>query len=937
MWFRPVLVIVFGIATSERPFSPPQDDAEGEDDDADASTHVMLEKLKDFYHPQYGDVHQTLNNIAKAQEDSTSAAQTWTGDSFQALKEAHMIMTKSTQDTQNVLMSDTMRVNEAVRENFRDEMAKIDAVSLDASARKKIIKEKGLSVVMPPGEFENDFNGRRIRANTRYNRENAGLVHSRDGTLENFVREEDCWKVKFDDTAAHPNNWKPCLKAGEFEFITETADAKAIRKHTPVIHGPGQAGHMGAFAEDPYVIVDHIPLSITPRVAGKLWLHHICKIVSWDSARNAYKVKRPLDPDNYMSSIYSDEALFLLPSRDFHSFHDIAGQKVQITHFQEAKQGLPGEAFFGRGQVISFDPSTMRYKVKIPSQTLDLTPKEITRLKRNVLTKWIWTKYAEDDTELEQFYRNHRSKPRPMEGKEITTSQIVLLTQRQHENMESIAANPDRPLVQKISESGEGSWTKRVRDKMAAGMEDLTVDFTEFKWTHAAENAFGELKIHVADDFPEVGNNIKPEIIEWLLYLLPAESLDLRAWFGTDSGQKLYTCGQQPPDLRGLYSLVGAGVKCGGEPRSTNTKKECERLCATDAYCFFYTTSDAGTCKIWSQCGNIVNTVEDATVHLYRRQAICYDTSSGSWLPEAGVDHAGVNPYIVLGKRKPEYDFKADVSKFQDLFGSDKNHPRVDGGSSQKFPWFITKDGCDALEKLLTSLETVKQGTALDQETIQIILKIPGINIEEWYHASNPFVVGPNDWDSQVYKEEKQLEEFRNPKEAYVTSGGDEAQSKSKIVIFRTEENKWATGVITNAVIDHDKAHLRKDPKLGDYMYTIVQVAPDGSKLNEGTPIQNLRWQTHWFDPRGKWKNAGCEEITAYKDWEESNNVNEPTVDEVGDGEQSFNASKWATGEDSLLQVREHGVFVRQHNSRGEPTPHHRHPWKTEDPARGHP
>jgi len=895
MRFHSVLVIFFGIATSERSADP--EEAEDQEDEPDPNSHVALEKLKEFYHPQYGAVHLRLQNIAKAQQDATSAARTWTGNSFQALKEAHMFMTKNTQETQNVLMSDTMRVNDAIRYNFKDEMAKIDAMSLNETARKKIQAEKGLSVVMPPGEFKNEFNGRRIRANTVYSREYAAFVHNREGTIIDYIEEEACWTVKFDGSIdalkseTVPVEWKPCLREGEFEFIAETS-AKRAREHKPERPSTVLASHMGEFTQDPYVIVDHIPLKGTPRVAGKQWLHRICKVVSWDTARNAYKVKRPLDPDNYMSSLYSDEALYLLPNRDFHSFHDIAGQKVQITHFKQAKPGLPGEAFYGRGQVLSFDPAKMMYKVKIPSQTLELTPKEIIRLRRNVLTKWIWTRDAEEDRQLKKFYLDHHE-AEPKEGAEITTSQIALLVQREHQNMESIAINSERPLVQKISESGEGSWSQKVRDQMARAA-DTDIDFAQFRWTHQAANAFEELNTHV---FPlQPARQIKTALIRELLYWLPANSLDLRLWFGTN---KLYKCGHQPYELPGLYVAEGRNVKCTGTPLgSTTTNPDCEKQCTDTANCFFYAlSSKSGLCEMWElhACPKELEAADDETLFTYRRQAWCLN-ENGVWKSGAEsrtkfLDHSGEEPLLAISRETSLDDVKADISKYEDLFGSArKTFPTR--GDETTLPWYITVKGLEVLTKLKAVLPKVKQGEALTTEIVKEILSIPGMDMEEWFHDEHPFVVGPNDWDEQVYKEEKAREEYTDPQDL-VEPSDDAAAIKKKIVIFHLRDEEWKTGVIKKAQIDSDKKPRTELTKLGDYEYQIAEVDANGQGLAKPVVHDHLRWRTNWFDPRGKWKNEGYEGMVAYKEWDKAQ----------------------AGGDSSLLQVGAHGSFIRQHHN----------------------
>jgi hypothetical protein len=476
--------------------------------------------------------------------------------------------------------------------------------------------------------------------------------------------------------------------------------------------------------------------------------------------------------------------------------------------------------------------------------------------------------------------------------------------------MESLAANPERPLVEKISETGEGSWTNRIRDKMNALEEESSIDFSQYKWTHAAAHAFEEMKLRLTERHavPDAGARVPTAFIAWLLYLLPAESLDLNDWFGTDGGMKLYTCGRQPFHLD-LYGKVGTGVRCDGAPSSTDINPDCEKACTRNANCFAYTlNTKSGQCEMWdSACDENLARIPDIEggkdIHTYRRQVMCYHTGSNEWLPHpSSLDHTGVNPLLVVDSTEDVDDIRAEVSKFEDLFGStSKVPPREDGSTT---PWIMTERGNKALTALLETLTGVEQGVSLQQETVESILDVPGMDLEEWMHDMNPFVTGPNDWDAQVYLEEKQMEEFTNPREVYQANPNEGQDSiKGKMVIYRTTEkpDTWQTGVITNVQVDPDKTILGSEKmKLGDYTYQILAVKPDGNAIPGMKPDDKLRWQTNWFDPRGKWKNAGCEGIDVYQEWEREAKRAASSLLQRG-----------------ALQVRAHGGLVRQHKAGG--------------------
>jgi hypothetical protein len=527
-------------------------DESRDNDEEDEDSWAILHKLKQFYNPAHGEVMDSLRKMRGLQNDSHDAATAWTDRSYLALKGAHIALTRATHDTQNVLHSDAKRIAKMIKGNFADNAAMIDAYSLDEGAKDRIIKEAGLSVVLPPGQFEQggldeDFNGRRIYIKSTYDGEYAAFLKNKYARILGYRRELAGWQVELecDPTSEDwdddvPRDYKPILRRDDFDFAPEP------KKQAPRKEKGDQSYRMQKYFVNPHVLVNHIPMSGEPGTpepkvrSRRRWLHNVCKVIDWDELHQAYKVVHP-KTDNWQDDEWSDEELYLLPGRDFHDFTDLTNKTVQVTHFNHTANS----AYFGKGRVVAFDKNNLKYKVKIPSQEFELAPKEVEIMERakKFVTIWAWTEYAEKDDALRR-YLTSRELPRAKAQEQVSPEQKeALLRFKKNHNLESMAME-ENPLVYKAAEAGRKTWL----GAFALGKEKPTAELVKsYAITWEGQKVFKALS-ELPE--PEEYEPVKKFDLQTLFYFLPHDNLRLKKWFQEDLGEPLVTTNKDPDALQ---------------------------------------------------------------------------------------------------------------------------------------------------------------------------------------------------------------------------------------------------------------------------------------------------------------------------------------------------------------------------------------------------
>lgn len=280
------------------------------------SVQEDLKAIKNFYNPENGTMAQWLDGAEKLQAKTNRSAKTWTQKSYEAMKAANRVMVASTKGAANVLMSDGMRLSQALKGDFYNEMGKMDPIDVNATARQRIREE-----LFPPHEHPHHMRGMKVLCNWNYKGASAEHVHGASGVVEDYIPSETRWKIRLD---GHPE-LMPHLAVNEFEILpTDELDAYGL-------HGGSQSRSLGrqllgeerAMAMAPYmdhqVRIDHLPTSMDP----ELYMHKIGTVHDYDRERKLFRIQIP--------GMEEERWPWLAAGVNFHKLAALRGQVVEVN------------------------------------------------------------------------------------------------------------------------------------------------------------------------------------------------------------------------------------------------------------------------------------------------------------------------------------------------------------------------------------------------------------------------------------------------------------------------------------------------------------------------------------------------------------------------------------------------------------------------------
>lgn len=126
--------------------SPPPDDGKSVDEE--------LSTLRKMF-GKGGTVSIQLENVQKSNYNLNQAVVGWAEKPHQALVGIHHGLIGAANGAQSVLFGDALRLDQALRQNLKNETSKMDLIALDPQSRFKVLKERGTMRIMPPpGPFD---------------------------------------------------------------------------------------------------------------------------------------------------------------------------------------------------------------------------------------------------------------------------------------------------------------------------------------------------------------------------------------------------------------------------------------------------------------------------------------------------------------------------------------------------------------------------------------------------------------------------------------------------------------------------------------------------------------------------------------------------------------------------------------------------------------
>jgi len=339
----------------------------------------------------HGPMYQLWNDFEQVREDAVKSARDWSQNTYEAMKEAHKMMSKPIHYAKNALMRDAMIVNEAIRGEFKDHVAMLDQISLDTHARNKIRSEYGQNVLIPPDEFGQDLKGRKVRCNTRYRGDFATWVHDHPlGKIVDFDTGSDAYRIALDEKQWEGDSRKTpprrefyLLRKGEFVLLPNT-DKTYKGKLFNLSAEQAQSGarhmeQMGFYASNPYVVVDSNP----PTWSTELTLSRICKVVDVDQKAGTFFIA-PVAITGFSKTTRYDERTYntdkkleLKAGKDFHTLTSVKDDRVKVNYDNGSGVVMRGV----EGRVVGFDPGTMSYTVAVPQVTVPIG--QVSRMNRS--------------------------------------------------------------------------------------------------------------------------------------------------------------------------------------------------------------------------------------------------------------------------------------------------------------------------------------------------------------------------------------------------------------------------------------------------------------------------------------------------------------------------------------------------------------------------
>jgi len=297
----------------------------------------------------------------------------WTHKGHEAIIALNHVLGKATNDAQGVLFKDGLRFNQAIKGNLRNETAKMEALSLDQSARLEIIKEHGNgSRLHLPEEYPDDPDkmlGKNVMCNSNYQGANQDLVHNAEGVITSFVPSINKWRIKLKSHEAKA--FMPVLRRDEFTILDgEEIDGVKIWNSHEAGHNAEWEARMETYGKK-QVLIDHVPESMkgTPE-AGVI--HKAGKIMNYrhETDHPEFQVQVPGDLEDEFWEPW------LVMDRDFHLVDALKGQTVQVNKPHEEDQ--PGVQAEGVVQDWHEEDGGY-YTVKIPERVVKVHPKELKR------------------------------------------------------------------------------------------------------------------------------------------------------------------------------------------------------------------------------------------------------------------------------------------------------------------------------------------------------------------------------------------------------------------------------------------------------------------------------------------------------------------------------------------------------------------------------